>query len=194
MNFSGRPRVAAKVDWQWGAERCGSDRILSLLLFCRWHTNLRSSYSNSLCHVWIASSSCVKFHTTVLELAKKSTFCKYSTREIEITAKFGRILGRWIVLACRLYGLRQQSDREQGQPCICISDFVTPSDSNRPTDYIGAFACTAGIGAKELCKSLEKNFFDDYSSIMVWLWQSFKLSNVWLCLDRRFRSADLFVH
>ncbi|PIO75881.1 Vitamin B12 dependent methionine synthase, activation domain protein [Teladorsagia circumcincta] len=36
----------------------------------------------------------------------------------------------------------------------------------RPSDYLGLFACSAGIGAEEYCKELEKNH-DDYASIMV---------------------------
>ncbi|VDM37770.1 unnamed protein product [Toxocara canis] len=66
-----------------------------------------------------------------------------------------------------LFGLRQQCDREYDQPCLCLSDFVAPGDSSHPTDYIGAFACTAGIGSKEICTALERDHLDDYSSIMV---------------------------
>ncbi|VDD92473.1 unnamed protein product [Enterobius vermicularis] len=65
-----------------------------------------------------------------------------------------------------LHGLRQQSDRTESQPCLCISDFVAPGDGTCPTDYIGAVACTAGIGVKELCEKYEKEY-DDYKSIMI---------------------------
>lgn len=66
-----------------------------------------------------------------------------------------------------LYGLRQQCNREADQPCTCMSDFVMPGDGSSPTDFIGAFACTAGIGARSLCEALEKEKLDDYGSIMV---------------------------
>ncbi|VDN31543.1 unnamed protein product [Gongylonema pulchrum] len=68
-----------------------------------------------------------------------------------------------------LFGLRQQCDKEADQPCYCLSDFIVPAGSTKPapTDYVGAFACTAGIGARELCAKLEKECLDDYSSIMV---------------------------
>uniref|UniRef100_A0A0N4X719 Methionine synthase n=1 Tax=Haemonchus placei TaxID=6290 RepID=A0A0N4X719_HAEPC len=64
------------------------------------------------------------------------------------------------------YGLRQQSGRDHDQPHICISDFIKPLENGQPTDYMGLFACSAGIGAEEYCKELEKNH-DDYASIMV---------------------------
>uniref|UniRef100_A0A914XDV3 Methionine synthase n=1 Tax=Plectus sambesii TaxID=2011161 RepID=A0A914XDV3_9BILA len=64
------------------------------------------------------------------------------------------------------YGLRQQADREHDQPCFCMSDFVAPLSANK-RDYIGVFACTAGVGADELCAKLVTDQLDDYSSIMV---------------------------
>lgn len=68
---------------------------------------------------------------------------------------------------CSFYGLRQQSDRDVDQACICLSDFIVPGDGTKPTDYIGAFACTTGFGAKEYCSHLERDNLDDYNSIMV---------------------------
>uniref|UniRef100_A0A158R547 Methionine synthase n=1 Tax=Syphacia muris TaxID=451379 RepID=A0A158R547_9BILA len=65
-----------------------------------------------------------------------------------------------------LYGLRQQSDKEKNQTCFCISDFILPGNGELPTDYIGAVACTAGIGAEELSKKYETEL-DDYKSIMI---------------------------
>uniref|UniRef100_A0AC34QE42 Methionine synthase n=1 Tax=Panagrolaimus sp. JU765 TaxID=591449 RepID=A0AC34QE42_9BILA len=66
-----------------------------------------------------------------------------------------------------LRGLRQQSDKEHDQPCLCISDFVKPrNDKGLPEDYVGMFAC-AILGAQELADDLEKNKLDDYGSIMV---------------------------
>lgn len=70
------------------------------------------------------------------------------------------------MLQLRLYGLRQQSDKEKNQTCFCISDFILPGNGELPTDYIGAVACTAGIGAEELSKKYETEL-DDYKSIMV---------------------------
>lgn len=64
------------------------------------------------------------------------------------------------------YGLRQQSGREHDQPHFCLSDFIKPLKNGVPDDYLGLFACTAGLGAEEYCKTLEKNH-DDYASIMV---------------------------
>ena len=60
------------------------------------------------------------------------------------------------------YGLRQQTDREHDETHFCLSDFVSPT-----RDYIGLFACTAGLGAEELARHYEKDELDDYKSIMV---------------------------
>ncbi|CAJ0605149.1 unnamed protein product [Cylicocyclus nassatus] len=64
------------------------------------------------------------------------------------------------------YGLRQQCGREHDQPHICMSDFVKPLKLGLPLDYMGMFACSAGIGAEKYCKELEADH-DDYGSIMV---------------------------
>ena len=48
----------------------------------------------------------------------------------------------------RLYGLRQQCDRDADQHCYCLSDFIAPR-SRQQRDYIGLFAVTAGLGADE---------------------------------------------
>lgn len=60
--------------------------------------------------------------------------------------------------------LRQQTHKPKGFN-YCLSDFVAPKTANK-TDYIGAFAVTAGIGEEELAKAFEKDG-DDYNSIMV---------------------------
>lgn len=31
-----------------------------------------------------------------------------------------------------LYGLRQQSDKEVDQPCLCLSDFIKPLENGKP--------------------------------------------------------------
>ncbi|WKX97383.1 hypothetical protein Q1695_013215 [Nippostrongylus brasiliensis] len=66
-----------------------------------------------------------------------------------------------------LYGLRQQSGREHDQAHLCMSDFIKPLENGQPSDYLGMFACSAGIGAEQYCKELEQNDHDDYASIMV---------------------------
>ncbi len=64
----------------------------------------------------------------------------------------------------RLHFLRQQSNREGGEPCRSLSDFIAPRETRLP-DHIGAFAVTSGIGLKELCDGFRaKN--DDYNAIM----------------------------
>jgi 5-methyltetrahydrofolate--homocysteine methyltransferase len=65
----------------------------------------------------------------------------------------------------RFINLRNQVQKEDGQPNLCLSDFVAPWESG-VTDYIGAFAVTAGIGIEERIRKFEMNH-DDYSSIMI---------------------------
>jgi 5-methyltetrahydrofolate--homocysteine methyltransferase len=62
------------------------------------------------------------------------------------------------------HSLRQQIEKRTGQSNQALADFVAPRDSGR-TDYIGAFAVTAGIGIEELCARFERDH-DDYNSIM----------------------------
>lgn len=61
--------------------------------------------------------------------------------------------------------LRQQSQKANGQPNLCLADFIAPKEAG-VKDYIGAFVVTAGIGTDELCAHYERDH-DDYSSIMV---------------------------
>ena len=60
--------------------------------------------------------------------------------------------------------LRQQMDKGANEANYCLADFVAPKDSGL-TDYIGAFAVTAGFGVEELCRKFERDH-DDYNSIM----------------------------
>ncbi len=60
--------------------------------------------------------------------------------------------------------LRQQTEKPKGFN-YCLSDFVAPKSLTN-TDYIGAFAVTAGVGEDELAKTFERDG-DDYNSIMV---------------------------
>ncbi|MFI5135224.1 MAG: methionine synthase [Chitinophagales bacterium] len=73
--------------------------------------------------------------------------------------------------------LRQQNQKGQGQPYLCLADFVKPiSDSKSPLrgdlegrdgrDYLGFFAVTAGIGIEKLIEQFEKEH-DDYKSILI---------------------------
>ncbi len=60
--------------------------------------------------------------------------------------------------------LRQQANREGGEPCRSLSDFIAPKETSLP-DHIGAFAVTSGIGLKELVEQF-KAAHDDYNAIM----------------------------
>ena len=61
--------------------------------------------------------------------------------------------------------LRQQRKMGNNIPNISLADFIAPKSSNK-TDYIGAFAVTAGIGIEPLIEKYEADH-DDYNSIMV---------------------------
>lgn len=63
-----------------------------------------------------------------------------------------------------VHHLRQQSEKPEGQPNLCLADYVAPKESGRQ-DFIGAFAVTTGIGLDELCKRFDQDH-DDYNSIM----------------------------
>jgi 5-methyltetrahydrofolate--homocysteine methyltransferase len=65
----------------------------------------------------------------------------------------------------RIPMLRQQADHGDDRPNRSLADFVAPADAGLD-DHIGAFACTAGIGADELAGRFEAQH-DDYSAIMV---------------------------
>jgi 5-methyltetrahydrofolate--homocysteine methyltransferase len=65
----------------------------------------------------------------------------------------------------RVHTLRQQWERKGQDAFHALADFVAPLESGRK-DYLGAFACTAGHGCDELCRTFDAAH-DDYSSIMV---------------------------
>jgi 5-methyltetrahydrofolate--homocysteine methyltransferase len=65
----------------------------------------------------------------------------------------------------RLCNLRQQRSKAAGQAQFCLSDFVAPAATGL-SDYVGAFAVTAGIGIDEHVARFE-NEHDDYSAIML---------------------------
>lgn len=59
-----------------------------------------------------------------------------------------------------LHHVRQQTVRPQGKPNRSLADFVGDHD------YVGAFACTAGLGIEPYLKAFESKH-DDYSAIML---------------------------
>ncbi|MGF1548886.1 MAG: methionine synthase [Thiotrichales bacterium] len=61
--------------------------------------------------------------------------------------------------------LRKQGRQPEGHHNDCLADFVAPRDSHR-SDYLGAFACTAGIGIDAKLAEFEADH-DDYHSIML---------------------------
>jgi 5-methyltetrahydrofolate--homocysteine methyltransferase len=63
-----------------------------------------------------------------------------------------------------LHGLRQQFEKQPGRPNLCLADFVAPRESGR-SDWIGAFAVTAGLGLDEMVRAFERDH-DDYSAIL----------------------------
>jgi len=65
----------------------------------------------------------------------------------------------------RFTNLRNQTAKEEVLPNLCLSDFIAPADSGL-SDYLGAFAVTAGMGIENKLKEFEQAH-DDYSSIML---------------------------
>ncbi len=67
-----------------------------------------------------------------------------------------------------LHHLRQQSKKANGLYNYCLADFIKPGEpgSDKPTDYIGAFAVTAGIGIEDTLKEFADRH-DDYGSILI---------------------------
>ncbi len=61
--------------------------------------------------------------------------------------------------------LRQQNEKPQDRHNLCLADFVAPEGSG-VSDYIGAFAVTAGIGIEERLAVFEAQH-DDYSAILL---------------------------
>ena len=64
-----------------------------------------------------------------------------------------------------LNNLRQQLNKKGHTPNYCLSDFIAPKDSGI-TDYMGAFAVTAGVNIEPLVEAYKADH-DDYNSIMV---------------------------
>ncbi|TAM28339.1 MAG: methionine synthase [Rhodanobacter sp.] len=64
-----------------------------------------------------------------------------------------------------LHSLRQQADKPPERPDLCLADFITPKEFNKP-DWIGGFAVTAGLGIEEHLNRFLADY-DDYSSIIL---------------------------
>ncbi|GAB3673096.1 hypothetical protein GCM10028792_08290 [Salinisphaera aquimarina] len=64
-----------------------------------------------------------------------------------------------------IHNLRQQSEHRKGVPNRSLADFVAPADADKQ-DWVGAFAVTAGIGAKERVEAFKAEH-DDYNAILV---------------------------
>jgi 5-methyltetrahydrofolate--homocysteine methyltransferase len=64
--------------------------------------------------------------------------------------------------------LRQQVKKADGQPNLSLADYIMPKadGANPPSDYLGAFAVTAGIGIEEHVARFEAAF-DDYNAILL---------------------------
>ena len=60
--------------------------------------------------------------------------------------------------------LRQQAEKQDGQPYYALSDFVAPKETGL-ADYLGAFAVTAGLNIEPLVARFEAAH-DDYNAIM----------------------------
>ena len=67
-------------------------------------------------------------------------------------------------IIARFLNLRNQVEK-QNMANFCLSDFIAPKQSGK-TDYIGAFAVTAGLNIEHYLAAFEKEQ-DDYSSIML---------------------------
>ena len=67
-------------------------------------------------------------------------------------------------LIATLHHLRQQTEQPFTRPNLSLGDFIAPKATDL-SDYIGAFAVTAGHGVSEFCAEFEQNQ-DDYNSIM----------------------------
>jgi 5-methyltetrahydrofolate--homocysteine methyltransferase len=64
-----------------------------------------------------------------------------------------------------LHHLRQQKRKPDGQPQLCLADYVAPVEAD-VADFIGAFAVTAGIGIEPHVARFEAAQ-DDYSAILL---------------------------
>ncbi|AKH21200.1 methionine synthase [Sedimenticola thiotaurini] len=68
-------------------------------------------------------------------------------------------------VAARFHFLRKQGKQPAGRYNDCLADFIAPQESG-VKDYIGGFACSAGIGIDQKVAEFEAAH-DDYSAIML---------------------------
>ena len=64
-----------------------------------------------------------------------------------------------------LHNLRKQGKQPTGKYNECLADFITPKDTDI-SDYLGGFACTAGMGIDAKLAEFEQEH-DDYQAIML---------------------------
>ncbi|MEJ2577054.1 MAG: vitamin B12 dependent-methionine synthase activation domain-containing protein, partial [Gammaproteobacteria bacterium] len=64
-----------------------------------------------------------------------------------------------------LHNLRKQGRQPAGKYNECLADFVAPRASGK-LDWIGGFACTAGLGIEQRLQAFEADH-DDYHAIML---------------------------
>ncbi|QIK81535.1 methionine synthase [Lysobacter sp. HDW10] len=64
-----------------------------------------------------------------------------------------------------LHFLRQQVDKPVERPDFCLADFIASVESGKQ-DWVGAFACTAGLGIEPHIKKFEADH-DDYNAILL---------------------------
>ncbi len=65
----------------------------------------------------------------------------------------------------RFHFLRKQGRQPKGKANLCLADYFASKESGTP-DYIGGFACTAGIGIDQKLAEFEADH-DDYNAILL---------------------------
>jgi len=68
-------------------------------------------------------------------------------------------------LLATFHMLRKQGRQPSGHANDCLADFVAPKSSGK-ADWLGAFACTAGLGIDDKLREFEADH-DDYHAIML---------------------------
>lgn len=61
--------------------------------------------------------------------------------------------------------LRQQKEKTEHNPYMCLSDYIAPKETNRD-DFLGGFAVTMGYEVEKFAKTYEEKG-DDYSAILI---------------------------
>ncbi|MEJ2462469.1 MAG: methionine synthase [Candidatus Thiodiazotropha sp.] len=68
-------------------------------------------------------------------------------------------------LLTRFHNLRKQGRQPEGKYNECLADYIAPLASGK-IDYLGAFACTSGIGIDDKLAEFEQDH-DDYHAILL---------------------------